>query len=520
MSIREIVKDSLKYPLSNWKEFLFLGIFIAFSGISTLSGLLGAKDSALIGLLGIIGFLSIALIFGYSFRIIKSSLAGVKELPESNNLPEMFIDGIKFIVVNFVYLIPVILIIILVYYCGSGLRIIPTLNLVLWLYMCFPYLFLLIALSYLIIIIPVILMAIANMVDNDSKLSSAFRFGEIFNNITKSTQDNFSGSRLVFYNDLVSIIIGFFILDEIFERISNIRWTKLIIWYIVTGIILLTLIFIGYTLTNITSVLILHGLNLYSISNYDILRILILSLVLIPYLFMSLSRSTALIYNYAIKSYLISEDCMGDYQVHQDNSLNSGDANEKQLEKSKITNLNDSNIKKGKYIGLIVGLLVLVALVHIFVNFNDNSMDMSIKTYSGNGISFNYSADWQLFQDTATETTFSVVVFRSNAMNGPGLRLYIMPSNESTQDVINKGRNFVVPNGIVISNGTLKIDGNTAYQVTCIDNNNGPTKNMRFEGISFVKNGKLYSFLLQAPDSDFDKEKQDFNLILNSFKVQ
>lgn len=289
MNMGEIIKDSLKYPLSNWKEFLVLGILIEFSCISTLSVLLGAKDGVLIG------FLSIALICGYSFRIIKSSLAGVTRLPEFNDWPEMFIDGIKFIVVNFVYLIPVILIIVFIYCSGLDLRIMPALNLVLWLYVWFPYLFLLIALLYLIIIIPVILMAVANMLYNGGKISAAFKFKEIFNNVSKSSQDNFTGSRLVFYNDLVSIIIGFFLLDEIFERISSISWDKILIWYMATGIISLTLIFIGYTLTDITSILILYGLDLYSISNYNILRILALSLVLLPYLFIFLSRSTVLI---------------------------------------------------------------------------------------------------------------------------------------------------------------------------------------------------------------------------------
>jgi len=40
---------------------------------------------------------------------------------------------------------------------------------------------------------------------------------------------------------------------------------------------------------------------------------------------------------------------------------------------------------------------------------------------------------------------------------------------------------FIVPNGTISSNSTLKIDGNTAYQVTCKDNNNGNNKNMRYE---------------------------------------
>ncbi len=183
-----------------------------------------------------------------------------------------------------------------------------------------------------------------------------------------------------------------------------------------------------------------------------------------------------------------------------------------------------------KYIGLIIGILILIVLASgcIFISgsFQDLSDNSNISnnsdngTFSANGVSFNYPSNWYLSQNTATGPTFSVSVFRYNSTDSTGLRLYIMPSNESTQDVINKGRNFVVSNGTIISNGTLKIDGNTAYQVTCMDNNNGSSKNMRYEGISFVKNGKMYSFLLQAPNKDFDKEKSNFDLILNSFKIQ
>ncbi|HEX3014147.1 MAG TPA: DUF4013 domain-containing protein, partial [Methanobacterium sp.] len=292
--------------------FLVLGVFIAFSAISTSSILLGAKNSALIGVLGAIGYLNVALIFGYSFRIIKSSLAGITELPEFNDWFEMFTDGIKFMVVNFVYLIPVILIIILLlFYSGSDLRLILTglynLNLDLLLYVGFSHSIpLIIALLYLIMIIPTILVSIANMAYNNGELGAAFKFKEIFFNSSKYW-DNTSWQRMFFYNDLIPVVMGAFMLYELIEQIGHIGWDKILIWYIANGIISLTLILIGYITTNITSILILHGLGLYSLSNCNILRMLIISLILLPYLFIFLSRSTALIYNYTIKDYLISE---------------------------------------------------------------------------------------------------------------------------------------------------------------------------------------------------------------------
>lgn len=167
--------------------------------------------------------------------------------------------------------------------------------------------------------------------------------------------------------------------------------------------------------------------------------------------------------------------------------------------------------------GLIIGFLVLGLLVHILIE-NTNAP----KTYSGNGISFNYPANWTIsFPDTSgTYTTSSIIVSKYNIMSGPQLQINSMPSSMSTQDVINSGQNFRIPGGSIISNGTLQIDGNTAYQITYVDHNNGPNRNMRFEQIGFVKNGKIYSFLLQAPDIYFDNETSNFNMILNSFKVQ
>ncbi|MEN6292079.1 MAG: hypothetical protein ABFD07_08740, partial [Methanobacterium sp.] len=59
-----------------------------------------------------------------------------------------------------------------------------------------------------------------------------------------------------------------------------------------------------------------------------------------------------------------------------------------------------------------------------------------------------------------------------------------------------------------------------AYKDVFIYKNGDSSQNMRFEQIYFVKNGKTYLILLQATDNDFDKERQNFDIILNSLKVQ
>ena len=89
MDISEIVSDAVRYPSSDWKKVIILGIFFILSII-------------------IIGIFFVA---GYFLRIIKSTLAGYDEIPEFDEFGDMFIDGLKVAVVGIVYMIiPIIVI--------------------------------------------------------------------------------------------------------------------------------------------------------------------------------------------------------------------------------------------------------------------------------------------------------------------------------------------------------------------------------------------------------------------------
>ncbi|AEG17323.1 DUF4013 domain-containing protein [Methanobacterium paludis] len=233
MNIKGIVKDSLRYPFSDWKKILLLGIIVLVSNLFSFSTSLRTLTLNLV----IIGLIIGILIFGYEFRIIKSSLDGVNEPPEFNAWIEMFVDGIKVSIVSFVYAIPAILIILVFIVSISSSNISLNIGFVA-----------LIAILYAIIVIPILLMAIANMANNDSKLGSAFRFHELIN------------------------------------KISTKGWKNLIIWYIVTGIIYLIIFSIGVVVTNI-----------FSLIN-SIVGIVLVSLILNPYIYMYLSRSVALFY--------------------------------------------------------------------------------------------------------------------------------------------------------------------------------------------------------------------------------
>jgi hypothetical protein len=82
MNVSEMVLDSLKFPFSDLKRLLGLGILSAAS------------------------VLVIPIIFtmGYNLRIIEYSFKGSNELPPFNKWWDMFVDGLKYLIVMIIYI--------------------------------------------------------------------------------------------------------------------------------------------------------------------------------------------------------------------------------------------------------------------------------------------------------------------------------------------------------------------------------------------------------------------------------
>ncbi len=178
MDVGEIVSDAVKYPSSDWKKVITLGIFTILSFV-------------------IIG---IPFVLGYFLRVIKSTLAGYDELPEFDEWGDMFIDGLKVFVVNIVYfIIPIIVI-------GAGVfTSLATFSTSGSITNPMAFFGLLGGTAFIGIILVVIFgllayIATANMALYD-EMGAAFNFSEIL------------------------------------ERISMIGWGKYIIWYIVMWVI-------------------------------------------------------------------------------------------------------------------------------------------------------------------------------------------------------------------------------------------------------------------------------------------
>ncbi len=222
MEIGEIISNSIRYPTSNWGKVLILGVIMIAS----------------------ILIVPVFLLIGYLFRIIKATLAGLDELPEFDEIGEMFVDGLKVFVVGIVYSIPVIIIsLIITAITGSSSSATLSLN---------PAMIWGLVLVYIVYIIVAVIVglieviAIANMAYYDGDLGAAFSFSEIL------------------------------------DRIAKIGWGKYIITYIVIAIVA----FIGFIIGLLTL--------------FILVGFILLPLVIAPFIYMFGVRAIALLFTESI----------------------------------------------------------------------------------------------------------------------------------------------------------------------------------------------------------------------------
>lgn len=263
MNMREMVEDSLRYPLSDWKKILIYGLIGLFTTTAVFRGFIilnGLTNVALITLLVSIELLVSIYFTGYFLRIIKSSLIGNHKPPQFNSILEMFSDGIKVFIVAIVYMSPIILITLIFTVLSSktlGIIVHQTLingfnlqNIIGVLMSLEAGIGVTIATIYMILILPIFIVSIAFMANKNDDLKAAFRFREILN------------------------------------KIGYLGWINLIIWYLLTGIIFLSILGVLGTLI----------VGLFSLINNIAIGGLIISVVLIPYLYMYFARSASLFY--------------------------------------------------------------------------------------------------------------------------------------------------------------------------------------------------------------------------------
>lgn len=262
MNIKEIIIDSIKYPFSDWKKILILGLIVVIYTPLHDMFPINLQNGFIYPLL-VVALLINCFISGYFFKIIQHSLKNTKELPKFSKWVNLFKKGFKVTCVSFIYSIPVTLPLIILnsslfnfysYQPDFIITIMGTIGLIYlqgyatWFqgYATTFFVYML----YSLIIFPISLIAIANMANNDGRLSYAFEF------------------------------------KVIFDKIKNIGWIKFYSWYFLASVITLLVLLIGIAIMFIFSILSHRFLSLNLIG----------ALILIPYIYIFFSRSIALIY--------------------------------------------------------------------------------------------------------------------------------------------------------------------------------------------------------------------------------
>lgn len=151
--ILDIYKDSLEYSAKDWKTLIILGVICFFSFL----------------------FLPIFLITGYNYRVINTAVHGIingrDPLPEFDDVIAMFVDGIKVVIVQVIYLI-VPVAVFLVFAIISG-HISGGLSSALMMVGC------LVTLVIGVVACLMGQMGMCHMAYNDGAFTKAFAFGEI-----------------------------------------------------------------------------------------------------------------------------------------------------------------------------------------------------------------------------------------------------------------------------------------------------------------------------------------------------
>lgn len=190
MKIGSILEDAFKYPFSNWKRFLTLGlIFLVSELINEFSEGFGNPEYW-ISLLIAYAIVSIV-IEGYLLRSMENSIKGDNEIPKFNQWPRMFTDGVKVFLTLFVYgFFPGIMLVIgyvlLFKYALTDLGIV----------------FLLMGVFLTVLFVLLVNMALANMAYH-GKLSAALKIREISDKIKI-----IGWARYIFLSIIITVIVA------------------------------------------------------------------------------------------------------------------------------------------------------------------------------------------------------------------------------------------------------------------------------------------------------------------------
>lgn len=234
-SITDVVKEGLKYPFNDGKKVLTLGIILLVSSlvsifmdymvfdnmrvladaapVETVQAAISAlppSNVALVVLSWIITFALAIFCAGYLYNVIKYSIENRSDLPGFADIKNIFVNGIKIIIVEIAYMILPAILLLLGIMLAVNEAVSSSVNTI-------GGILIVIAIVFAIFAALMEIMAICNMVEKDN-LKAAFDFNGILAQIKKIGWGRFIGI-LIFTGVVIAVLSVF--LDLIFGAIAT-----------------------------------------------------------------------------------------------------------------------------------------------------------------------------------------------------------------------------------------------------------------------------------------------------------
>ncbi len=170
------------------------------------------------------------------------------------------------------------------------------------------------------------------------------------------------------------------------------------------------------------------------------------------------------------------------------------------------------------YLALILSIIVVTVSIS---GCTSNLKDNEVKKFSGNNITFEYPAEWVIAESKANDTIVAVADPNSvDKQTGLAQTVVVIQKKrleDDFYDMYNRNYATLFNNSSYqrVSEGNITLNGLEALENIYLSKENGTKK--KYMAIWIQREEEVYVILCSALASEFDKEKPNFDIILNSF---
>jgi PsbP-like protein len=173
---------------------------------------------------------------------------------------------------------------------------------------------------------------------------------------------------------------------------------------------------------------------------------------------------------------------------------------------------------------MVLVILLVCSVVFASGCVSNNKISNTTKTYAQNNISFTYPGSWEVVNATSPNAVAAVADPNSIQNGTPTTLVVIQKPDVPAGSDINSiyTANYVAffnnTNYQRISDGNVTVNGANALEN--IYETNTTVNPIQYSAVWLNESGSIYVILSAAKITDFENQTSNFNLILNSFKVQ